>query len=109
VGRLHAMAKVILIGLVLIVAVCGCIGDRTTALMNSYDRADALSVATGFIRANGGGYAITCDDTGQNGTSYMLRCRYVERYNKTANHVMDLVVDSGAVKKAVLDGRPVSM
>jgi hypothetical protein len=97
--------KYLLLFFVAVILISGCIGDKTTQLMESYDRAATRDIAIGFVRNNFDARGMTCDILSVNSSAYHAKCVFSERGNVSANHVISMEIDSGVVQKAVLDGK----
>lgn len=101
--------KALMLFFIAAVLISGCIGDKTTQLMESYDRAGVKDVAQSFVKNNADARGMTCEISQVNNSAYHAKCTFSERTNVSANHVMTMEIGSGVVNKAVLDGKDIQI
>jgi hypothetical protein len=84
--------------LVVAVLISGCVGGKSTQLMESYSKANAKDAALDFIQKHpyymGGGVRAFCDDAkiGLDG-EYMVSCGFREDVNGTMlNHDVAIII-----------------
>lgn len=98
------------IGLVALILLSGCLGERSTQLMESYSKANAKDAALDFIHKHpyyiSTGVRAFCDDArvGLDG-EYVMACGFREEVNGTAlKHNVTIVIKDSKITSAKMDG-----
>jgi hypothetical protein len=95
------------------ILICGCFGNNTSQLMDSYNKAGARDVAEKFIKSTEeygfNGRVLSCTNakmlTGDN--NWEFRCTYrtaISAIELGGGHEVMVRVESNVVKTALLDG-----